>query len=415
VPRLSVKVIAGASYVFDGLTIIGSGTAEDPFRIDPETIEGTPGPAGEDGEDGATGATGPAGPAPAGTGFVHVTGGVLDTPADIAVDGTTISGSGYAGSPLTVIGTGIIPASAIYGDGLDGPATFDGATAVAGCSRVGSTYTATRTLYITDAAFSVGVTLFAAAFPVNVNGRLTVIGAGTATIHCNGTNASGATGGTVALNGFLQFGRGGGNGGSNAIGQPGGNSATTSWNGRCSTNSAANGGAIATPGGVGPVAFRGGGGGGGATTNAGGIGGSSTQPTAASGGPRLEMLQVGAAGSTTFTALTNGSGGGGGAGGAAGTGGGGGQGGGYLLCNIREIEVPVGSTLLLQANGGSGAAGTGTGGGGGGGGGGHNVLFNAYMTGTITQQVSGGTGGAGGTGAAGGDGAVGATYYNPNL
>lgn len=44
---------------------------------------GTPGPTGPTG---ATGATGPAGPAPSGTGFVHVTSGVLDTPAELTGD-----------------------------------------------------------------------------------------------------------------------------------------------------------------------------------------------------------------------------------------------------------------------------------------------------------------------------------------
>lgn len=71
---------------------------------------GTPGPTGPTGATGATGAagatgaTGPAGPAPSGTGFVHVTGGVLDTPANVVVDGTTILGTGFAGGPLMVNG-----------------------------------------------------------------------------------------------------------------------------------------------------------------------------------------------------------------------------------------------------------------------------------------------------------------------
>lgn len=50
---------------------------------------GTPGPtgpAGATGPTGATGATGPAGPAPSGTGFVHVTSGVLDTPHELTGD-----------------------------------------------------------------------------------------------------------------------------------------------------------------------------------------------------------------------------------------------------------------------------------------------------------------------------------------
>lgn len=45
---------------------------------------GVVGPAGPTGATGATGATGPAGPAPAGTGLVSVTGGVLDTPSTLS-------------------------------------------------------------------------------------------------------------------------------------------------------------------------------------------------------------------------------------------------------------------------------------------------------------------------------------------
>ena len=51
---------------------------------------GATGSTGAAGMDGATGATGPAGPAPSGTGFVKVTGGVLDTPSATTAE-TTIS------------------------------------------------------------------------------------------------------------------------------------------------------------------------------------------------------------------------------------------------------------------------------------------------------------------------------------
>ena len=43
--------------------------------------QGPQGPQGNTGSTGSTGSTGPAGPAPSGTGFVKVTGGVLDTPS----------------------------------------------------------------------------------------------------------------------------------------------------------------------------------------------------------------------------------------------------------------------------------------------------------------------------------------------
>ncbi len=47
---------------------------------------GTPGAPGAGGATGATGATGAAGPAPAGTGFVRVTAGVLENPATVVLD-----------------------------------------------------------------------------------------------------------------------------------------------------------------------------------------------------------------------------------------------------------------------------------------------------------------------------------------
>ena len=63
---------------------------------------GPMGPAGTNGTNGTNGATGPAGPAPAGTGFVHVTGGALDTPAELTGD-ITAGASGVATIPNNTV------------------------------------------------------------------------------------------------------------------------------------------------------------------------------------------------------------------------------------------------------------------------------------------------------------------------
>lgn len=75
-------------------------------------VEGPAGPAGADGATGATGpagadgAPGPAGPAPAGTGFVKVTGGVLDTPS-ATIPATAITGPFAFGTANTVAASSI--------------------------------------------------------------------------------------------------------------------------------------------------------------------------------------------------------------------------------------------------------------------------------------------------------------------
>ena len=74
---------------------------------------GATGPAGPTGATGATGATGPAGPAPSGTGLVRVTGGVIDTRAELSGDvttsgalATTIANSAVTLAKMAALATG---------------------------------------------------------------------------------------------------------------------------------------------------------------------------------------------------------------------------------------------------------------------------------------------------------------------
>lgn len=63
----------------------GNAGAQGPQGIQgPQGDTGAQGPAGTNGTNGATGSVGPAGPAPAGTGMVSVTAGVLDVPSTLS-------------------------------------------------------------------------------------------------------------------------------------------------------------------------------------------------------------------------------------------------------------------------------------------------------------------------------------------
>jgi Collagen triple helix repeat (20 copies) len=82
--------------------------------IGPTGLTGATGATGPIGPTGATGATGSAGPAPAGTGIVTVTGGVLNTPGQLSGDVTTTGAS--------LVAT-IAPNAVNSGDILDGSVT----------------------------------------------------------------------------------------------------------------------------------------------------------------------------------------------------------------------------------------------------------------------------------------------------
>lgn len=81
---------------------------------------GATGPAGPTGATGATGATGPAGPAPAGTGLVAVSAGVLTTPRTVVGTAPVIvtNGSGAAGNPTVALSVGG-PGQVLTSDGTN--------------------------------------------------------------------------------------------------------------------------------------------------------------------------------------------------------------------------------------------------------------------------------------------------------
>lgn len=93
-------------------------------------IQGIQGPEGAQGVQGDQGVAGPAGPAPAGTGFVKVTGGVLDTPSATIAAGviTGLAAIATSGS-ATDLATGTLPIARIGANAVDGTKVFRGATA----------------------------------------------------------------------------------------------------------------------------------------------------------------------------------------------------------------------------------------------------------------------------------------------
>ena len=414
---------------------------------------GATGATGPTGATGATGATGPAGPAPAGTGFVHVTGGALDTPHELTGDVTAGAGG------VTAIGThkvtrGMLAATAagttvlvnatnaagdyadlaavadnvalarlagvlgfsdiatlvatfaprgMYGDGSDGAINFDGTSTITlGANNDGSTlvpaaskYTLVRDIYATTVVFGPGVVVNGAGFFIFA----TVSANGPGTFSCdgnngaNGTTTTAAGGANVGTNRYNLSGGGGGSGGSSANGTVPGNGATH-------TPEKAVGLATAN-GGAGNFPHGGGSGGNGATT----LGSQGGNTSLTSGGvPTFKN-------SPTLIARNNlgistGAGGGGGGGVVGFSGGGGGSAGG-IVGLFTPILLGALTMSAKGGDGGNGNAGGNTGGGGGGGGG---WVVDDIMVGraNLTTSVAGGKAGTpGGTGHAGGAGAAG--------
>lgn len=359
--------------------------------------------------------------------------------------------SGYANANAYVLATGIahfktplIGGTSIlytvndngmfsFGDGSDGAATFDGSTAVAGFSRSGSTYTATRDTYFTDATISTGVTVKPSGYRMFGTGTLTMNG--TALIQrdgnagSNGTNAvagvshgTGGPGGAALADGYLKGSLVGGAGADGVTGTSNGNNApaTTSASNCLGTASAA------------------------ATGGDGGYGhsGAPTPGTGATGGTITKsnvklianwhlatLLDISSTGSTVkFTPSAQAGGGGSGGASASGpgeSGGGGGAGssGGIVAIYFRNIVIGASASITAKGgkggNGGNsfGAAGSG---GGAGADGGIIVLVYNTLTSSGTTDVSAGAGGTGGTtddggtnfgpGVTGGTGTAGVVY-----
>lgn len=284
-----------------------------------------------------------------------------------------------------------------FGDGNLGTAAFDGSTAVTGCTRSGSVYTATKDLAFTTATFSSGVTLDlsggTAGFELMCSVSLVGPGSGTATIKCDGNSASGATGGAaLTTSSPISSTSGLGATGLQNAGQAGGASST--WQTSFKAGNGGNGGASAT--------------------NAGATGGTVGTTLTDAQASMICWDDMRRARILTGTIL-GGGGGGASGGGTTGVASGGGGGGGGAWCRIAARLITNGAQFVFSANGGSGAAGTGgNAGGGGGGGGGYCIVAHGGAT-TPTGLVintnvlaQGGAGGAAaGTGSAGSAGTAG--------
>jgi hypothetical protein len=283
-----------------------------------------------------------------------------------------------------------------FGDGNMGAAAFDGSTAVTGCTRTGSTYKANQDLAYTTATFTSGVTLDAGnlttGFEMFCSVALVGPGSGTATIHCNGNAAVGATAGAGLTS-------------ASPI-------AVTSSAGAGGIQNAGQGGSASS----GQASFKPGigGNGGASATNAGATGGAVTTSLTDTGASFLCWSDIRRGRSLSGTGIGGGAGGasGGGTTGVA-SGGGGGGGGGWNRIGARTVTN--GAQFVFSANGGAGAAGTGgNAGGGGGGGGGFMILAHGggstptgLVIGTNVTAAGGVHGNAAGIGSPGTDGGAG--------
>lgn len=314
---------------------------------------------------------------------------------------------------VAAIRTQLFIGSGQFGDGSDGTATMDGATAVAGCTRTGSVYKADREVYFEDLTIDGGVTFEPDGYPVSVRGALVNNGIITSA-GIDATSATGAVVRWVSVTRPLPGGAAGGTG--TGVGNPSA-IAPRGFSAAAAPGGAAVGiGVPGLPGATGGIGHGGGGGsaggGGGAGGAGGGAGGAVTLTPVANGDVRqvrsaLEARTLAAA------QYTCGSGGGGGPAGGSGGGAGGGGGSGGCWMVLRAFAISGSGTISVKGGNGfagsvgsAGGGGLGAGAGGGGGGGGVFVLLTASTT-VPTPDISGGTGGTGG--AAAGAGQAGGT------
>jgi len=284
------------------------------------------------------------------------------------------------------------PATIVYGDGHDGAAVFDGVNTYPFATLVGSTYTLTRDVFLSDGSkVANGIVLVTAGNKLFCNGKLTNGG----DINSNGKNASGATAGSSSTLGSLGIGTSGGNGRSSNTGVAGTNQSN----------------------GLQDASLVGGAGGAGGA-NAGGAGGTYTQAVADNGGANsLFSFSTGflpgqsSGGNQAQLSIIGGGAGGGGGGSDNGgcTGGGGGGGGGVMVICIYNLE----NDGTIRANGGDGGNATGSGGNAGSGGGGAGGVIQSisrFRSGNSPTSVGGNPGdtvvGTGALGAKGSNGHV---------
>jgi len=298
----------------------------------------------------------------------------------------------------------------LFGTGIDGAFTFDGAATLTtwngvAIAPVANVYSLTQDIFLTTGTVNGGITVKMNGFRIFASTSL----GGAGTIQSNGTN--GAVGGAVLggnggaapfTGGYFVNPNAGGNGGSSGFGNgqsPAGLNPTPYGFNAAAAAAGANGNS--------PSGGAGGGGGGGS----GGQGGGLTQSNANDGGFFMyERLITGK--NTAYANLNLAGGSGGGGGGAAGSGGGGGGSG---AGPVAVATAKILGTLAFQANGGNGGDGNvGGGGGGGGGGGATMILLTTSVAAGVTTTANGGTHGLGTGGLAnGGNGAAGKIIIAP--
>lgn len=284
-----------------------------------------------------------------------------------------------------------------FGDGSDGPVTFDGSTTVLGLVPSGSVYTLTRDIYVTSLTLNIGVTIEAAGWRIFASGTLTVNG----TIDRSGNDGGGGFGDPTGLSG-------GGTGGAATPdgylkGSPAGGGGGHSING-----TGADGTAVSNSIGASGVA----GASGGAPAGAAGAATASNVKLIANW-HLATLLDISSTGSTVkFTGSASSSGGGGSPPPGASPGGGGGGASPGAIIAIYARSIVIGATGVIQSNGGNGGDGAGGCGSGGGGGGSGGVVVLVYnnLTNSGSITANAGTGGVGGFGSNGSNGNPGVIY-----
>jgi hypothetical protein len=296
--------------------------------------------------------------------------------------------------------------SSMFGSGVDGDVTFDGAATVLGFAPSSNTYTVTRDISVDHMVISSGVTVFA--HGVRVFSKSGISGTGTLSVRGNdggnatGSTVSGAAGAAIADRTFKGVSAGvvGGSAtpSANSSNAPLGISLTLPAELQPASNGA--NGLVGT-GGVG-------GSGGGATGGAAGVTmvapGTVTRMTTANGGPLLDAppaLSTGRAlAGTQYTWGTAGTAGRAGNGSQPGRGGGSGTAGGAIYIAALTITgITIDARGGNGGNGGNATGGFGGGGGAGAGGGSGGIVLLVQGYGTLpTIDISGGTGGLGAAG-----------------
>lgn len=307
--------------------------------------------------------------------------GTVATPlaCSITTDGTSLSGTGSAGSAITYLLTNSDMGA--FGDGLDGPCAFDGTTTVVGIAPTGgNTYTLTGDLYCSTVDVDPGITVKTNTWRLFAHTSLINDGV----VSSSGNPASGATGGAAitATNGGLTGSCSGGTGGT-GVGPQGGAPAAGTPRGWAALGSSGKGGNGVSAGGAARAL--------GAVYTAAQGDIATVQNAIAHRSANNVFIASGGCGATGGSA---------GGGGGAGTTGGGGGGGAADMVIGAPVFTGSGTFEAKGGNGGNGSnSGTATGGGGGGKGGYMTLIYSrgTAPTGVVTGGTKGTHGSGGGT------------------